>query len=212
MGSVAGCPKEGRRVAEFYAHERLAKAAAQSMTMDPMVYENFSAYLVGSNGPDPMFFRVLWRFEGGGMGVQKLGAPPARRAVRALCPGARGPGEHAGAARVRAGIPLSLRPGPGHPSLRPLAVPAGRRLLHGGRARVPGGGDRLRALLQGQSQGGEPGAAGDGDGRLPGGAARGGGDRRAAAHGDPPRVRRQEDRARGVPQGVCPGPAGPSGT
>ena len=61
-------------MAEFYAHERLAKAAAQSMTMDPMVYENFSAYLVGSNGPDPMFFRVLWRFEGGGMGVQKLGA------------------------------------------------------------------------------------------------------------------------------------------
>ena len=43
-------------MAEFYAHERLAKAAVQSMTMDPMVYENFSAYLVGSNGPDPMVF------------------------------------------------------------------------------------------------------------------------------------------------------------
>ena len=60
-------------MAEFYAHERLAKAAAQSMTMDPQVYENFSAYLVGANGPDPLFFRGIWRLEGGGVRLWHLG-------------------------------------------------------------------------------------------------------------------------------------------
>ncbi|MGI5884793.1 MAG: zinc dependent phospholipase C family protein [Candidatus Spyradocola sp.] len=60
-------------MAEFYAHERLAKAAAQDLAMAPAVYENFSAFLVGSNGPDPLFFRVIWRFEDGGFGVRKLG-------------------------------------------------------------------------------------------------------------------------------------------
>ncbi len=60
-------------MAEFYAHERLARMTAQEMEMEPFVSKHFSAYLVGADGPDPMFFHAFWRYRSHGLNFQRLG-------------------------------------------------------------------------------------------------------------------------------------------
>lgn len=48
-------------MAEFYAHESLAKQVAEYVELDAFVYAHHAAYLLGADGPDHMFFKILWR-------------------------------------------------------------------------------------------------------------------------------------------------------
>lgn len=73
-------------MAEFYAHERLAAQAAQEHSLPPYVYAHFPAYLVGANGPDPLFFHGLWRYRRRGFNFQKLGVRAhTSRCAQFLC-------------------------------------------------------------------------------------------------------------------------------
>ena len=49
-------------MAEIYAHERLAFLAAEGAELEPYVYAQQPAYLLGASGPDVLFFHYCWRF------------------------------------------------------------------------------------------------------------------------------------------------------
>ena len=63
--------KEGGRMAEFYAHERVAKRAAE--LIESTAAERPAAFLTGAEGPDPMFFHGFWRCKARGFSFRKLG-------------------------------------------------------------------------------------------------------------------------------------------
>lgn len=58
-------------MAEFYAHERVAKRAAE--LIESTAAERPAAFLTGAEGPDPMFFHGFWRCKARGFSFRKLG-------------------------------------------------------------------------------------------------------------------------------------------
>ena len=58
-------------MAEFYAHERAAKRAAE--LIESTAAERPAAFLTGAEGPDPMFFHGFWRCKARGFSFRKLG-------------------------------------------------------------------------------------------------------------------------------------------